>query len=72
MDFKIVLFWMASFLSLLGAWWVGKEETKGKGFSCWMISNPVLAYSSFTTGSYYMVIMFIVFFVFAIRGFINE
>lgn len=72
MGFENIIFWGASFLSLLGAWGVGKDSTIRQGFICWMVSNPVLAYSSYTTGSYYMTLMFLIFFIFAVRGLVNE
>lgn len=66
MDFITILFWFASFSSLIGAYFVGEHERKG--FLFWMYSNPILLYSAYTTGSYYNVVMFAIFWIFAIRG----
>ena len=67
--FETLIFWGASILSLLGAYLVGEHNKKG--FLCWMVSNPILLVSAYTTQSYYNVFMFGLFWIFALRGWRN-
>lgn len=70
MDFLTLFFWVASILSLIGAYLVGEHNKIG--FILWIISNPILAFAAYTTNSSYGIFMFLAFWVFAVRGYVKK
>lgn len=66
MNYLIVLWWTASFLTVIGAYYVG--EHKKKGFLFWLVSNPLIMLQTYLTGQYNLVFLYIILMIFAYRG----
>lgn len=60
------LFWLATGLGLLGT--VLNSLQRIEGFLLWMISNPLLCYQAYRTGSLNMALMFLIYFSLSIVG----
>ena len=66
MNSLLVLWWTASFLTVIGAYYVG--EHKKKGFVFWIISNPLIILQTYLTGSWNLVFLYTILMIFAVRG----
>ena len=61
-----VLFWIATFLGLLGT--ILNSLHYIEGFLLWMVSNPLLCWQSYRSGNLNMTFMFLVYFSLSIVG----
>ena len=66
MNYLLILWWTASFLTVIGAYYVG--EHKKKGFIFWLASNPLIMIQTYLTGSWNLVFLYIILMIFAVRG----
>ncbi len=66
MNLATVLFWFASFMTIIGAYYVGEHQKKG--FLFWIVSNPLIMIQTYLTGSYNLVFLYFILMVFAYRG----
>jgi len=70
MNLTIILFWFATFLTIIGAWLVG--EHRKEGFLFWMVSNPLIILQTYLTGSWNLVVLYIILMGFALRGYTKK
>jgi len=63
-----VLFWIATLLGLLGT--ILNSLQRIEGFLLWMISNPLLCWQAYRTGSLNMALMFLIYFSLSVVGLI--
>ena len=61
-----VLFWFATGLGLLGT--ILNSLQHIEGFLLWMVSNPLLCWQAYRSGSLNMALMFLVYFSLSIVG----
>lgn len=70
MNFLLFLWWTATFLSILGAYWVA--EGKKQGFLVWCISNPLIMLQVYLTGSWNLLFLYGIFWILAIYGYLKR
>jgi nicotinamide riboside transporter PnuC len=63
-----VVFWIATLLGLLGT--ILNSLQRIEGFLLWMISNPLLCWQAYRTGSLNMALMFLIYFSLSVVGLI--
>jgi uncharacterized membrane protein len=70
LNLSLILFWFASFLSLIGAYYVA--EHKRIGFLVWCLSNPLIIIQTYLSNSWNLVFLYIVFWILAVRGYTKK
>ena len=70
MNFLLFLWWIATFLSLVGAFYISNH--KRIGFLYWCFSNPLIILQCYLSNSWNLVFLYIVFWILAFRGYIKK
>ena len=69
MNYLLILWWLGTFLSLIGAFYISNH--KRIGFLYWICSNPLIILQCYLTGSWNLVILYIVFWILALYGYLK-